>query len=294
MYNEQVKTRFLAENFKVYYNKKLIFKYAEEFERKFNKDIALFNMQELLFVFKKYNLQCREQIKNLKAFLLKYVEWYKTIYNEGSLDIKNVNVDFVYQISKTIYIKDTQALIQEMNRLLLYYNKPSMLTATTAIYLLWHGIQAEDIILIKKKDIDVNNCCIKIKDNTFNIEPEIMNFIDYYSKTQKCEFGSIYHSYFIDSPYLLRNAGKGTQTEYSMNPISFQQLRKLISSVDKDKICKYNISINYLLCNGEFYRIKQQSSDFSEAIKNSSILNNIFSDMKSTQERFDKYIMSYQ
>ena len=87
---------------------------------------------------------------------------------------------------------------------------------------------------------------------------------------------------------------EGTQTEYSMNPISFQQLRKLISSVDKDKICKYNISINYLLCNGEFYRIKQQSSDFSEAIKNSSILNNIFSDMKSTQERFDKYIMSYQ
>lgn len=289
MYNEIIKNAYMETLNEV--NKKqmqTIFKQSEPYELKYDCDIALFNYQELHEFFISLNCQYSSKIRYYKTRLLQYFQWYSMIENNNLDVIERISDKEIFKHSKSVLFKDEDEMINYTQMILAKYSTVTKWVMVAIIYLLWNGIIEEDIVHIKKTDIDIENKCINVQGNQIKMNEYIIEYLNNFANTSIIEStkGNYCYSY---SPYLIRFANR---TEIKNNePISKTKIPKIIKSGNTRTVNNSIITVKNILMNGEFYRLKQQGVNIeTENIKNNKILHHIKINPINLKEQYEKFL----
>jgi hypothetical protein len=165
------------------------FRSCGDIERKYNKDINMFNIIEISEWFKSLKLTKVSSFYNKKNVLKKYFEWSMSqdLINYDSIKMfKEISKDDVIMsdtldnvILKT-YFKDFDDLDNGINSVIDFYNYTEIQqfeTIRATFYLANAGLTFEETCNLQKNEIDYMNKIIRTNNKEFKINDTVANFL---------------------------------------------------------------------------------------------------------------------
>lgn len=288
MYNEKIKNEYLstipattAKTHKSYFGK------IEEYEKKLNKDIALFTKDEFVKMIKDITgLSVGSSLYNFKDCIKRYAKWYSENYTQVNYE-EVFTIDYLEIIPD--YYRSPLELIEDINMILrdkmLKYNisldkfakhlqeiRMTYNIPIGIILLLWCGLSMEEIVNLKSINVfpKENSIYIEEEDRVVLVDASVMAVLNQlklgnsYAKCEKNEKDEydIIICDFQYTKYFLKKRECGRIKDYS-TPVSQGTINSVIRDFNNNSLDK-TFQFTKLYENGMFYRAYQKQKSMSE------------------------------
>lgn len=219
-YNASKKERYLQEelgylNDEQKLSQVYVFSQIAEIEGLLKKDIAEFNLQELINLFEQLNWIHSTTFKVRKSILKKYFEWYHKqsakVLSIGMLRFDDLTGEANFRKK---YFKDLEDLKNCLNYV--YDNADEYDTSKFDMnkavwYLTWYRFTKEEIAALKKDDVDSLTKTIKSSISDYkveNVDSEVINLLEKIKYAESyfiiVGYNSVAQNYYSMTDYLIR------------------------------------------------------------------------------------------
>lgn len=244
-----------------------IFDSTELEEKTFEKDVAEFNEDEAIDLFKSYNSMSRRRVKNTSSYLSKYREWWKSKNNNvGMIDPFDIRtIDII--IESIIPEEDFNNMFYTKKDIVEYVDEDILPDDINKFILIAHfySIKGDDLVNLKKQDLNEADKTVTLQSGrTMQIDDF---FITYFKKSSIAETynkgrdqSSVRNQKtvtYVKNDYVVRNcAGKNGEL-YEDKPVLKTFINQRLNLIRKQVGNKF-LTISNLYKNGMINYIKEQ------------------------------------
>lgn len=266
MYNEAEKIKYV-EQFSSKDSKNefvRVFKAAEPFEDKLEKDLAEFHRDEIIEFANTLELTNPLTAKKYLSRIRQYQRDINPNLTDNERPVTKDDIDIVSAIRRHFFksFSDVIAEVQKVRPLNAGYPEPVILTFA------WLGFEAKDIGGIKKEDVNLISGHIKVKDNPFSKEIEldddmleILRSFDGITTAYRDTKGS-FMVHAENSPYFLKRMLRADSKKQTATPKMFtgRDVTKFINDLQKTAAANQGqIYLTYtdVQRSGQFHKVYQ-------------------------------------
>lgn len=252
-YNASIKNNFLRENISGLKRYEALFNTAYDMETELNKDLSDFNSEEITDLFQRSNWVNVNTAKAYKSAIKVYFNWCK-------LNLPNFNNDIRF-----FNIKNDSISLESFKENCLFISVGSVLEMLDVIEtnmpkgeswdinivalfyteLMRNGVKIEEIMEIKKSDLDFGKGAINVNSRLIPINSRLLEYLKYY----------LYNHISKDSEYLFRTQKSAKITSNSIIS-KITRLNKYLKELGYPKtVSKKNMEISYLFRTLDLYSL---------------------------------------
>lgn len=280
IYNEELKKRYIDENYtnlgtKERYLK--VFKRTGEFEEEKGKDIYNFTLEEIKDIILSLSSASRATLRSTVSILNKYVAW---AIKEGFLDSYINVIDEYLHEDKIKNMTSKLALEHRYLKSEFELDKVINLCVNAqdavGFVLAWHGVKVEDMLNIKKSDIDFDNNIILLDNRKIQLNDKYMQVVQEalyqttYEKMNGKSKANATELLLEDSEYLIRGVQNITRKTRMTKQVVNNRIKRIIEAFgEKDQegnkvdesMHRQLITLTTVFYSGMFCKLKELESE---------------------------------
>lgn len=210
MYNSGQKQSFLntITNDNSYKSYQKVFKAVEDMEKKFGKDISEMNVDEVLIVLDLKTGTRRTTISQYMSLLRTYVDWCiqnGKVSGENNFEKIDLNEIDKSRLYRSKYIKNPEEFESMVNLVFAHdfdFNDTVDNPKELCVRLCYEGMEEEEIVNLKKTDIDYENGIIHsplYEDIVYKVSDRILALCRYCSEMTEVEYPSLTRAARVES-----------------------------------------------------------------------------------------------
>ncbi len=302
MYNKPWKKEYISQEKTNEIALSALFKRIGVYEERYGKDLCEMNLEELKSVFIALNIISNQTKLSFKSMMIGYIDWCistNKTSRENALRLLNVNEIVSPNAIETGMIKSPEEVSEILEKAYpqdyrtLFPNKAVL--SQLIFWLLYSGLKDDEISLLKKDDLDIENKTIKspsrenITHRAFN---EVVPLWERFMDIDTIEFEAIGRgagrvNKLVNNDYLFRYFGNKVGEEHINRQVVRDYLHTLFVKYQEATGMHKMVSITNMGTSGYFYRL-MMSARSDEDVKN-IMLNFYGSNKGKAYSQFNNY-----